>query len=75
MPSVVILGNTLPLGSKSLKVKCQTFPYDGSTVLKQPAPASLPVTDNLHELEPRVQLDVAGRSENFLVDTGAPTLS
>ena len=22
-------------------------------------------------LEPRVQLDVAGRSENFLVDTGA----
>ena len=23
------------------------------------------------ELEPRVQLDVAGRSENFLVDTGA----
>ena len=23
------------------------------------------------ELEPRVQLDVAGRSKNFLVDTGA----
>ena len=26
-------------------------------------------------LEPRVQLDVAGRAENFLVDTGLPTLS
>ena len=35
------------------------------------APASPPVTDNHHGLEPRVQLDVAGRSENFLVDTGA----
>ena len=75
MPSVVILGNTLPLGSKSLKVKCQTFPYDGSTGLKPPTPASLPVTDNHHELEPSLQLDVAGRSENFVVDTGAPTLS
>ena len=35
------------------------------------APASPSVTDNHHGLEPRVQLDVAGRSENFLVDTGA----
>ena len=26
-------------------------------------------------LEPRVQLDVAGGSENFLVDTGAPDLN
>ena len=29
----------------------------------------------IKELEPKVQLDVAGRSENFLVDTEATTLS
>ena len=34
--------------------------------------ASPPVTDTITGLEPRVQLDVAGRPENFLVDTGAP---
>ena len=33
--------------------------------------ASPPVTDNHHEAGAKVQLDVAGRSENFLVDTGA----
>ena len=33
--------------------------------------SSPPVTDNHHGAGPRVQLDVAGRSENFLVDTGA----
>ena len=48
MPSVGTLGGTLPLGPKSLKVKCQAFPYDGSTGLKQPTSASLPVTDNHH---------------------------
>ena len=46
MPSMGTLGGTLPLGPKSLKVKCQAFPYDGSTGLKQPTPASPPVIDN-----------------------------
>ena len=35
-------------GPKSLKVKCQPFPHNGSTGLKQPAPANPPVTDNHH---------------------------
>ena len=66
MPSVGKLSGTLSLAPKSLKVKH----YDGSTGLKQPAPASPPVTDKHHRLEPQVQRDVAGGSENFLVDTG-----
>ena len=70
MPSTGTLGGTLPMGPKSLKVKRQAFPHDGSTGLKQPATASPPVTDTITGLEPRVQLDVAGGSENFLVDTG-----
>ena len=48
MSSVGTLGGTLPWGPKSLKVNCQAFPHDGSTELKQPNPASLPVTDNHH---------------------------
>ena len=48
MISVGTLGSTLSLGPKSLKVKRQAFPHDGSTGLKQPTPASLPVTDNHH---------------------------
>ena len=48
MPSTGTLGGTLPLGLKSLKVKCQAFPLDGSTGLKWPALASPPVTDNHH---------------------------
>ena len=71
MPSTGTLGGTLPSGPKSLKVKCQAYPHNGSTGLKWPTPASPPVTDNITGLEPRVQLDVAGRSKNFLVDTGA----
>ena len=74
MPSVGTLGSTLPLRPKSLKVKCQTFHHDGSTEMKWHAPASPSVTDKNTGLEPRVQLDVAGRSENFLVDQGLPTL-
>ena len=35
-------------GSWILKVKCQTFPRDGSGGLKWPTPASPPVTDNHH---------------------------
>ena len=71
MPSIGTLGSTLPSGPKSLKVKCQAFPHDGSTGLMRPTPASLPVQITITGLEPRVQLDVAGRSKNFLVDTGA----
>ena len=48
MPSIGTLGSTLPLGPKSFKVKCQTFPHDGSTGLKSPAPDSPPITDNHH---------------------------
>ena len=65
------IGRQSALGPKSLKIKHQAFPHDGSTGLKLPAPASLPVTDNHHGAGDRVQLDVAGRSKNFLVDTGA----
>ena len=39
---------TLPLGPKSLKVKHQAFPHDGSTGLRWPTPSSPPVTDNHH---------------------------
>ena len=67
MLSIGTFGGTLPWGPKRLKVKHQTFPWDGSTELKWTTLASLPVTG----LEPRVQLYMAGRSENFLVDTGA----
>ena len=71
MPSTGALGGTLPSGLKSFKVKRQAFTHDGSTGLMRPTPASLPVQITITGLEPRVQLDVAGRSENFLVDTGA----
>ena len=71
MPSVGTLGFNLPLGPKNLKVKRQAFPHDDSTGLKWPTPASPPVADNHHGARAKGQLDVAGRSENFLVDTGA----
>ena len=48
MSLVGTLEGTLPLGPKSLKVKRQVFPHDGSIVLKQPTQASPPVTDNHH---------------------------
>ena len=70
MPSTGTLGGTLPWGPKSLKVRCQAFPHDGSKELKQPSPASLPQI-TIMGLEPRVQLDVASNSKNFLVNTGA----
>ena len=69
MPSTGTLGGTLPSGSKSLKVKYQAFRHDGSTGLKWPPPASPPVMITITGLESRVQLDVAGGSKNFLVDT------
>ena len=71
MPSTGTLGGTLPWGPKSLKVKRQAFPHDGSTGLKRPALASPLSQITITGLEPRVQLDVAGRSENFLVNTEA----
>ena len=71
MPSTGTLGGTLPSGPKSLKVKGQAYPHDGSTGLKHPLqPACLSQITSTG-LEPRVQLDVAGRSENFLIDAGA----
>ena len=71
MPSTGTLGDTLSSGPKNLKIKHQAFPHDGSTGLKQPTPASLPLQTTIMGLELRVQLDVASRSENFFVDTGA----
>ena len=71
MTSTGTLGSTLSWGPKSLKVKCQGFPHDGSRGLKRPAAASPPVTDNHHGAGAKGATDVAGRSENFLVDTGA----
>ena len=59
------------MGPKILTVKHQAFPHDGSTGLKQPAPASPPVTDNHHGAGAKGAAGVAGRSKNFLVDTGA----
>ena len=65
------IGRTLPWGPKSLKVKHQAFPHDGSRGLKRPLQPARLSQITITGLEPRVQLDVAGRSENFLVDTGA----
>ena len=71
MPSIVTLGSMLPWGPKSLKVKHQAYPHDGSRGLKRPTPASRLSQITITGLESRVQLDVAGRPQNFLVDTGA----
>ena len=75
MPSTGTLGGTLPLRPKSLKVKCQAYPHDGSRGLKRPLQPARLSQITITGLEPRVQLDVAGRSENFLVDTGAISYS
>ena len=48
MPLTGTLDSTLPSGPKNLKVKHQAFPHGGSTGLKWPALANLPVTDNHH---------------------------
>ena len=48
MPPIGTLGSTLTSGPESLKVKCQSFPQDGSTGLELPAPVSPPATDNNH---------------------------
>ena len=49
----------------------QAFPHDGSTGLKQPAPGSPPVADSHRGARAKHATGCAGRSENFLVDTGA----
>ena len=71
MSSTGTLGGTLPSGPKSLKVKRQAYPYDGSTGLKWPTPAIPPATDNHHGAGAKGAAGVAGRSENVLLDTGA----
>ena len=57
------------LGTQEPQDQVSSFPHDSSTGLKQPTPASPPVT--IMRLEPRMQLHVAGRPKNFLVNTGA----
>ena len=56
------------MGPKRLKVKCQTFPHDGSTGMKQPPTPTPPTPQPAHlsqitvmGLDPRMQLDVAGK--------------
>ena len=71
MPSTGTLGGTLPSGPRSLKDKHQAYPHNGSRGLKQPAPASPPVTDNHHGAGAKGAAGVAGRPKNFLVDIGA----
>ena len=70
MSSIGTLGGTLPLAPKSLQVKHQAFPHDGSTGLNWPTPASLPVTDNHHGAGAKGTAGCAGSCENFLIDTG-----
>ena len=62
-------GTLGPKEPKSPAIKHQALPYDAPAGLKQPTPASPHVTDNHHGLEPRMQLDVAGRFKNFLINT------
>ena len=71
MPSVGTLGSTLSLGPKSLKVKHQALLHDASIGLKQLLQPAHLSHITIMGLEPRLQLDEAGRSENFLVDTRA----
>ena len=61
MPLIGTLGGTLLSGPKTLKVKYQDFPHDGSIGLKWPAPANPPVTDNHHAGETG-----CGRKAEFL---------
>ena len=71
MPTTWTLGSTVPSGPKSLKVECQAFPHDGSRGLKCPLQPACLSQITITGLGPTVHLDVAGRPENFLVDTGA----
>ena len=73
MPSIGTLGSTLPSRPKNLNVKHQGFPQvlmaqqDWIGPLRPVCLSQINITG----LEPRVWLDVAGRSKNFFVNTGA----
>ena len=69
MPSIGTLGGTLPWGPKSLKVKRQAFPDDGSTRQKRPIPASSPFTENHHGTGAKGATGCGSMSEDLLVDT------
>ena len=60
-------------------LKCQSSAKPSLTMIQQDWSGPLQQAHlsqiTIMGLEPRVQLDVASRSENFLVDTGLPTLS
>ena len=65
------IGQHSALGTQEPQGQAPSLPSDCSRGLKRPAPASRLSQITIMGLEPRVQLDVAGRSENFLVDTGS----
>ena len=58
------------LGTQESQGQVPSFSSRRFNRIETAPPASPPVTDNHH-----VALNVAGRSENFLVDTGLPALS
>ena len=66
MPSIGTLGSTLSLGPKSLKVKCQVFPHNGSTGLKWPTPANPPITDNHHRAGAKSETGCGREVQEFL---------
>ena len=75
MPSVAALGNTLPWGQKasksSAKPSLMMIQQDWSSPIQLAHLSQITITG----LEPRVQLHVADRSDNFLMSQGLPTLS
>ena len=71
MPSVAALGNTLPWGQRASKSRAKPslmmIQQDWSSPIQLAHLSQITITG----LEPRVKLHVAGRSDNFLFDTGA----
>ena len=71
MPSIGTLGGTLPgvprVSKSSAKPSLTMVQQDWSGLFQPACLSQLTITG----LEPRVQLDMAGRSEKFSVDTGA----
>ena len=67
------IGKHSALGTQESQGQAPSLPSRGlsSRGLKQPALASLPVTDNHHGATAKGATGWAGRSKNFLVDTGA----
>ena len=74
MPPTGALDSALPLGPESPGVRLQAILCNGPSGLKQPTPASPISQITITELDPRVQLVVAIRSENFFINTRLPTL-